>query len=94
MVAGDDTELEDRQFPEEFFVQNEINEFGKDKFKFEIVIFCYTKGQMNYAVEHMHHLNNVLTAKLPNGERAFFNECIGNNRWRNIKFTDGFIQQL
>jgi len=27
VVAGDDTELEDRQFPEEFFVQNEINEF-------------------------------------------------------------------
>ncbi len=75
-------------------LQNQINEIGKDKFKFEIIIFCYTKGQMNYAEEHTHHLNNVLTAKLSNGDRAFYNECIGNNRWRNIRFTDQFINQL
>jgi hypothetical protein len=57
----------------------DIAKYGKDNFRFEILIFAETKGQTNFLEETAHHKMNVLLD--PN----FYNDSIGPRRYMGMK---------
>lgn len=59
----------------------QIKEFGKDKFKFVILEFYNTRGGLNYGEIAFQIKCDVMTARLPNGERMFLNGQVGAVRW-------------
>ena len=58
----------------------EIEEFGKDQFVFEIVYVGKNKRDINYVETEMQFKENVLTTLLEDGGRAYYNSNIM-NRW-------------
>jgi hypothetical protein len=60
---------------------DDIKSLGKDKFKFIILEFYQTRGGLNYAEIAFQVKCDVMTAKLPNGERQFYNGQVGAVRW-------------
>jgi hypothetical protein len=63
-------------------LNKDIEDLGKKNFKFEILIMCETKGQVNYIEENIHHRYHVSVKK------EFYNDCIGPRRFTNVQFTD------
>jgi len=59
----------------------DIENLGKDKFKFEILIMGETKGQVNYLEENIHHRYHVSV------KEDFYNDCIGPRRFTKVRFT-------
>jgi hypothetical protein len=49
---------------------------GIDNYKFEIMSLHKSKGSLYYAEVEAHVFENVLRAKLPNGDRKYFNKQI------------------
>ena len=64
------------------YLQARISEFGLENFDFFIESLQPTKGALSYAEIELQVTEDVLRAKLPNGERKYYNKSIGN-----IKFT-------
>lgn len=54
-----------------------IEEHGKDDFLFEITMLCTGKCMLTYEEERAQILADVLRARLPNGEKMYFNKTIG-----------------
>ena len=68
---------------------NEIIErLGRENFKFEILMFCQTKGQTNFAECLFQMRANVL------GDDSYFNDAIGSGQFRGVKFDQAFKNQL
>lgn len=65
-----------------------INKTGISKFKFEILAFGYTKGQVNYLEENIQHRLQVII------DDTYYNDCIGSRKWLSVKFNDKQKQQL
>jgi Putative endonuclease segE, GIY-YIG domain len=66
-------------------LKEDIKREGQDKFVREIVKLCETKGQLTFSeVEHQIK-QDVLTARLPNGEFAFYNQNVMNRWFRSAK---------
>lgn len=57
-------------------LQEEINTYGKENFTRRILRLCRTKGETNYWEAKLQFEFDVLNAKLPNGEPAYYNENI------------------
>lgn len=57
----------------------DISKFGKDNFKFEILVWGESKGQVNYLEENLQHKLNVLT------DENFYNDSIGPRRYMSMK---------
>ena len=66
----------------------EISKKGKDKFKFEILAFANTKGQLSY-LEEMYHFK--LNCKV---DDLYYNESVGPGRYRTLKISPEFIQLI
>ena len=62
-----------------------INEKGKENFKFRIVNLCSGKSQLTYEEERLQFINDVLRAKLPNGEKKYFNKTIGYKNFNGVE---------
>ncbi len=60
---------------------------GKEAFEFEIMAFGQTRGQVNYLEENIQHKLDVLTEKLPTGQRKYLNDSIGSRRYVSLKST-------
>ncbi|WP_312491324.1 hypothetical protein [Brevundimonas sp.] len=58
----------------------DIEAEGHDAFERRILSFYSTRGQVNYAETREQFIRDVLTAQLPNGERAYYNNNIA-SRW-------------
>lgn len=58
-------------------LQEAIQEQGKDKFAFRILSLCSGRCQLTYEEQQMQFTHDVLRAKLPNGERKYWNRTIG-----------------
>lgn len=58
----------------------DIEKFGVSDFRREILVFCKTRGETNQMEVELQFKNEVLRARLPNGERAFWNNSIA-NKW-------------
>ena len=65
-----------------------ISKLGKSKFKFEIIEFGYTKGQVNYLEENIQHRLQVIF------DDRYYNDCIGSRKWLSVKFDNKQKQQL
>jgi hypothetical protein len=65
-------------------LNEQIQKLGKDKFKFEILCFCFTKGQVNFAEEFAQMRAGVIF------DDSYFNEAIGSGSFRGVKFTSEF----
>lgn len=59
-----------------------IEEHGMDRFKFEIIELCKTKGDLSYREAQLQWEELVLEAKLPDGSRKYYNGQIGAIKWR------------
>lgn len=58
----------------------DIEKYGKEKFKFEILIMARTKGQVNYLEENIQHKFDVLLSD------EYYNDSIGSRRFVMVKF--------
>ena len=65
-----------------------MSKIGKSKFKFEILCFGYTKGQVNYLEENIQHRLQVIM------NDNYYNDCIGSRKWLSVKFNDKQKQEL
>lgn len=62
---------------------------GKDKFSFRIVSLCSGRCQLTYEENQLQFTRDVLRARLPNGDRKYFNKTIGHLLFAGIeKQTD------
>ena len=69
-------------------LNKDIEKLGKDSFRFEILIFGETKGQVNYLEENLHHRFHV------SSKNEYYNDCIGPRRFAKVKFTKGIETQI
>lgn len=63
----------------------DIAKLGHENFKFEILGFAWSKGQLNYLEENTQHKTNCLT------NIKSYNGAIGNSHYRNMKI-DGDLR--
>ena len=63
-------------------VLQERIESNKKNFKFEILAFGKTKGQVNYIEENLHHRFHVSC------KADFYNDCIGPRRFARVKMDN------
>ena len=67
---------------------NELNEeiktIGKDKYRFEILKLCKTKGELSYWETKLQFDEDVLHSRFPDGTRKYYNTSIL-NRWNVTK---------
>ena len=59
------------------YVNADIEKYGKENFQFDIWYSVETRGDLVHLEIQEQHDNRVLTAKLDNGERAYYNRSIG-----------------
>ncbi|MEG3619597.1 hypothetical protein V5T82_14110 [Magnetovibrio sp. PR-2] len=62
-------------------VNDDIKEYGKDNFTFEILWQAKTKGGLSYVEANIQHKLDVLTAQLEDGSRAFYNNQIAATKY-------------
>lgn len=62
-----------------------IEELGKDAFAFRILKLCSGKCELGYTEEEMQYAHDVLRARLPNGERKFFNRTVGYKNYAGLE---------
>lgn len=65
----------------------DIKKIGKENFKFEILAYAFTKGQLGYLEEHLQHKLGVIYGD-------YYNDAVGSGRHRGVKFTEEFIKIL
>jgi len=59
-------------------LNEDIQRLGKENFRFQFLKLCETKRELSYTEVAEQFRHDVLNAKLPNGERAFYNRNIMN----------------
>lgn len=69
-------------------LNEDIKKLGKDNFKFEIVAFGYTKGQVNFLEEVVQIKKNVLT------DSSYYNDAIGAKKFMGLKITDQLLDSI
>ena len=57
-------------------LNEDIKALGKENFTFDIWYSCEARGDVVYREVKEQHDHNVLTARLPNGDRAYYNKFI------------------
>tara|TARA_B100001094_G_C17899098_1_gene655534 strand:+ start:213 stop:659 length:447 start_codon:yes stop_codon:yes gene_type:complete len=68
-------------------LQESINK-NKNNFKFEILAFGKTKGQVNYIEENLHHKFHVSVSE------EFYNDCIGPRRFARVSLDKSTINAI
>jgi len=66
----------------------EIQKYGKDSFRFEILEVFKTRAQVNYAETKALFLNDVLYSRLPTGEYKYYNSNILGRYYRSKHESD------
>lgn len=65
-----------------------IEQVGKEKFKFEILAFGFTKGQVNFLEEYCQMNAGVMF------KDEYYNDSVGARGFIGVKFTDEFKKVL
>lgn len=63
-------------------LNNDIRVYGKDKFKFKILIICKTSKDLNESEKSTQLEHDVLNSRLPSGELLYYNKYV-----HNVKFN-------
>jgi hypothetical protein len=66
-------------------VSDLVTEEGKEAFDFRILRLCSGRCELTYAEMEEQFARNVLRARLPNGERAFFNKTIAYKNFAGVE---------
>jgi hypothetical protein len=66
-------------------VNDLITEAGKDDFEFRILKLCTGRCALTYSEQEMQFAQDVLRARLPNGEKKFFNRTIGYKNFAGVE---------
>lgn len=66
----------------------DIAKLGIDKFKFEILRYGSTRGEVNYLEENIQHKLDVLTATNSKGIKKFYNSSIGSRKFISVKHSE------
>ena len=61
-------------------LNQDIEEYGKENFKFEVLKLCKTRGELTFSEVEYQIKNDVLSECMDNGDRAYYNSNIM-NRW-------------
>lgn len=69
-------------------LNEEIEKRGREKFKFEIISFGFTRGQVNFLECLIQMKCDVLTD--PN----YYNDAIGSGQFRGVKITEEFKEVI
>ncbi len=69
-------------------LNEDIKFFGKDKFKFEILCFAFSQGQLSYLEENVQMKYDTLT------NNECYNDSVGNSHFRNIKIDDNLLNSI
>lgn len=69
-------------------LNEQIEKLGKEKFKFEILAFGFTKGQVNFLEEYIQMKASVMI------DDSYYNDSVGARGFIGVKFTDEFKQIL
>jgi hypothetical protein len=69
-------------------LNEEIKINNKNIFLFEILVVCYTKGQLNYCEENIQHQLQVVW------DTNYYNDCVGSGKWMSVKLTDDIKSQI
>jgi hypothetical protein len=68
----------------------DIETLGKENFDFRILQLCLTRGELTYREANEQHKRDVLVAKLPCGQREYYNKSIAGIKFLPIlSHTDG-----
>jgi len=59
-------------------LNQDIERLGKEKFSFEVLRLCKTKGELTYSEVEIQIKRNVLTETMENGDRLYYNGNIMN----------------
>lgn len=62
-----------------------IQQRGKENFSFFILSLCSGKSQLTYEEEKVQFENDVLRARLENGERKYYNKTIGYRNFNGVE---------
>jgi hypothetical protein len=62
-----------------------IDDAGKDDFTFRIVRLCSGRCELTYSEQEIQFARDVLRARLPNGERKYFNRTIAHMLFTGIE---------
>lgn len=71
-----------------------IEEAGKDDFEFRILTLCTGQCMLTYCELEQQFAHDVLRARLPNGERKYFNNTIGHMNYSGIEKQTNQARQL
>jgi len=66
----------------------DIKELGKDHFKFEILIYGNSKGQVNYLEMKFQFINDVTLDPL------YYNDTIGSGKFATLKDSDLLLENI
>lgn len=66
-------------------LQEDIAEFGKERFRFTILQLCSGKAELSYLEEEYQYGARVITALLPNGERKYYNRTIAHRHFAGVE---------
>ncbi len=65
------------------FIKEDVKALGKERFSREILVFCDNKTEMTFFETMFQWKKNCLYARLPNGEKEFYNGSIsGKFYWK------------
>lgn len=67
------------------FLNDLIDEKGKDAFDFYILRLCSGKCELGYTEEEIQFAHDVLRARLPDGSRKYFNSTIGYKNYAGLE---------
>jgi hypothetical protein len=71
-----------------------IDECGKDDFEFVILKLCTGKCMLTYSELEEQFAHDVLRARLPNGERKYFNQTVGHLNYAGLEKQTEEARQL
>lgn len=69
-------------------LNKDIKNLGINNFSFEILIFGYTKGQVNYLEETIQHKLDVIL------KDDYYNTAVGSKKYIGVSIDDRMIQNL
>lgn len=75
------------------YMNDLIDEKGKDAFAFSIIRLCSGKCELGYTEEEMQFAFDVLRARLPDGTRKFFNNTIGYKNYGGLEKQTNLTKQ-
>lgn len=62
-------------------LHKDIKKYGKNLFVFQILFQCSSRGGLAYEEANLQHRTEVLTSKLPSGEKEYYNKSIAGIRF-------------